>query len=538
MRVRTKIFLSPLIVIAFLCLLGGISLLALRSQGASLDNIYQVRFVHYKISAEAAEALAESHSSSYRLISWISNYNEDKVKKVTQDILARIDKIKADLTQLSNSGKLTDAESQRIKAALGSIPEYRKTVAQSIDMASGDVNAGMALMQNADKLYLGIVTELNELVKLETHLSKQSYDDASVAYTRAVSTGAAFLVLAVVMSFAVSTVLGRKVTGPLESAIRLAQKVANGDLTTNIQVRGNDETSHLLQALRDMQVQLREIVSIIAREAGQLSDTAAAMSNTAQEIKQNAIKESDLSSATAAAVEEMTVSLEMVSGNVNVAHEMAENASSQSVRGQQLVNEASTEINHIADTVREFDGTIRTLQQQSSQISGIANVIKEIADQTNLLALNAAIEAARAGEQGRGFAVVADEVRKLAERTSGATSEIKSMIDSIQGHTDNAVSTISSGTAMVDSGVQLINGIVAPLEELKQGASVSLDKLRELTVSAREQTSSATLIAQNVEILASMSEKNAVLMSGAADSAARLEQLATSLKQAVARFQV
>ena len=181
---------------------------------------------------------------------------------------------------------------------------------------------------------------------------------------------------------------------------------------------------------------------------------------------------------------------------------------------------------------------IGDLAERTRQIGGIANVIKEIADQTNLLALNAAIEAARAGEQGRGFAVVADEVRKLAERTTQATNEIANTIQAVQADTAHVVASMQAVAPQVARGVEMAEGAAQSLREISEGTQVTLGKIRDVAHATAEQTSASNSIAANVERIASMLEQADKSVRGASDSAASLSKMALDINATVSKFRV
>ena len=240
----------------------------------------------------------------------------------------------------------------------------------------------------------------------------------------------------------------------------------------------------------------------------------------------------------AAAVEEMTVSIGQVSENAHEARALSRRSGELSEQGAGVIQNAAAEMSQISDSVKESSQIIAALEQQSGEISAIVNVIKEIADQTNLLALNAAIEAARAGEQGRGFAVVADEVRKLAERTSKSTQEIAGMIEKIQGGTHSAFASMEGGVARVSNGVTLANEAAGSITQIKTEAARVVQVVGDISNSLKEQSVASNDIAKNVEKIAQMSEENSAAVQETAKAAQHLEQLATSMQNTIGRFKV
>jgi len=238
----------------------------------------------------------------------------------------------------------------------------------------------------------------------------------------------------------------------------------------------------------------------------------------------------------AATVEELTVSINHVADNANEAHGLSSDSGRQSAEGGAVIQETLGSMQRIADTVQGAAAQIAELGQHSDQISSIVNVIKEIADQTNLLALNAAIEAARAGEQGRGFAVVADEVRLLAQRTANSTQEITEMIKKIQLGTRNAVSNMEIGVQQVNGGVEQASQAGDAIVAIRQASGRVVDVVDQISLALREQTVASQDVARNVERIAQMSMQNSEAVADTSRTAQGLQQLAVSLEKQVASF--
>ena len=216
----------------------------------------------------------------------------------------------------------------------------------------------------------------------------------------------------------------------------------------------------------------------------------------------------------------------------------SQKSSVQAVEGGQIINSAAVEMENIATTVNHVAEKIHGLEEYSKQIAGIANAIREIADQTNLLALNAAIEAARAGEQGRGFAVVADEVRKLAERTATATTEISGMIGKIEIGTQEAVNEIQLGVAKVNEGVGLARKAGESVSHIREAAEQAAHEVDDISHAIKEQSSAAHDIAERIENIAHGAEQNFIVSNETSKSAKQMADLSTKLDELASRFKI
>ena len=247
-------------------------------------------------------------------------------------------------------------------------------------------------------------------------------------------------------------------------------------------------------------------------------------------------------SSEASAIEQLTEQLTVSSGQISQSAHDAESDSKSSMQlasaGVAHVAQTATTINRIANTVTQASERIHALNERARQVSTIANVIKDIAGQTNLLALIAAIEAARAGEQGRGFAMAADEVRKLAERTSQATTEIEQIIDGIQGDTVGAVEAMNSALPEVQQGVNLTNGTAESLRTIEEGTSRILSRVVEVAHATQEQSAASVAISKKVEQIAAMVEETTLTVRGTTAAAAELESIAGNQKSQIGKFRL
>ena len=319
---------------------------------------------------------------------------------------------------------------------------------------------------------------------------------------------------------------------------RNARTIATGDLSVKIDLGTRDELKLVADSFNDMADAFRNLIRNVQSGTDQVYEATKRLSESSSQITLSTEQQSEAASSMAAAVEQMTVGIDHISGNAQNANQISRHAGDLSADGGRVVGTVVREIELIAGVVNSSASIIGELGQRSEQISAIVNVIKEIADQTNLLALNAAIEAARAGEQGRGFAVVADEVRKLAERTTKSTQEISTMIGAIQSGTQNAVASMSEGVERVNQGVALATQAGESITEIEGSARRVVDTVSEISESLREQSAASTEIAKNVERIAQMAEENSAAVAENAATAVQLERLSESLEAEVRRFKL
>jgi methyl-accepting chemotaxis protein len=338
------------------------------------------------------------------------------------------------------------------------------------------------------------------------------------------------------LTVALARSIFREIGGEPALVAKVMKQVSEGDLT--VEPPSGAAPESLLHRLGTMVVSLRHLVQEITRDSAKLVQSASAINQTANGVSVAAIQQTDAHSAMAAAIEELTVSSTYISDSAGDTERDSQSAVAFSSQGSERVRMATGAMEKISVTVSEASNGIRELENRATRISSIANVIKDIAGQTNLLALNAAIEAARAGEQGRGFAVVADEVRKLAERTSFATTEIEQMIADIQSETLKAVEVMDAAIPEVAEGMRLATSASEALLSIEDGARRTLERIGDVADATREQSEASTSIAQRVEQIAQMVEETTVAMRSTAATATELEGIATNLKSLVEKFRI
>jgi methyl-accepting chemotaxis protein len=322
-----------------------------------------------------------------------------------------------------------------------------------------------------------------------------------------------------------------------ESSVVLA-KLANGDLTTRMTGDYSGDFSKIKDSINSLAKSFGEAISEVSDAVQATASASNEISSSTEQMAAGAQEQSSQTNEVASAVEEMTKTILETTKNSGVAAEAAKNSGSIAKEGGRIVEETIDGMNRIAIVVNQSAETVQALGKSSDQIGEIIQVIDDIANQTNLLALNAAIEAARAGEQGRGFAVVADEVRKLAERTTKATKEIAVMIKQIQKDTSGAVLSILQGTKEVEKGKELANKAGDSLRQIITGAGEVVDMATQVAAASEEQSSAAEQISKNIEGISNVANESAAGVSQIARTAEDLSRLTTNLQNLISRFKI
>ncbi|AZF45097.1 Methyl-accepting chemotaxis sensor/transducer protein [Pseudomonas sp. R1-43-08] len=343
-------------------------------------------------------------------------------------------------------------------------------------------------------------------------------------------------VLAMLLAVGATVWLLRSKLAPLSDLVRQAEALGAGDLSARLNVSSHDEIGQLARSFNQMGEALSTMVSHIRKAAEEVNSRAQALSGLSGGAYEGMEQQSGEITSMAGAVEEFSATSLNIADNMGSTERLAQENAQQTRIGRASMQEASSSLEHIATALNSTATVINTLGQRSQEIGGIVGVITSIAEQTNLLALNAAIEAARAGEQGRGFAVVADEVRNLASRTRQATDEISGMIQSIQQETGNAISTMEHGNVLMQEGLSRNADVASALARIDEQSRSAGQQFAAITTATQEQSSTATLLSSNLQSIALANSEQREVVSNLAITAKELETLAAGLRHEVDRF--
>jgi len=418
--------------------------------------------------------------------------------------------------------------------------EYRPLWEEIVKLRlSGNEAAALDLMRGkAQKIETAISLDIIKLIELKIEEGKKrSLDNSALARSTVIQT-VAFSAAGVLLAICLGFIVAGRITSPIRLTMEQARRIAEGDLTAESAVQNSDETGRLSHSMNDMVHNLNQIMTSVSDTSRQLDESAHTIRNVSQEMAAGSSEVASQATSLSAAGEQMSATAGGIAHTCLDAVEAANTATREAQRGAGVVSETVTRMGTIAQKVRESAGSIALLGQRSEQIGQIIGTIEDIADQTNLLALNAAIEAARAGEQGRGFAVVADEVRALAERTSRATREISQMIHAVQQETSASVITMEGSVQEVQAGINDAERSRQALDEIiSQIASIS-SQVNQIAVAAEEQTATTSEISDNIHQINEAIQHTARGAEQSSRESSSLFEQAKQLKQLVGRFRL
>ncbi|MBS1210109.1 MAG: hypothetical protein H6R19_2507 [Proteobacteria bacterium] len=492
---------------------------SLAKLGVMLDdsNVVRVRLLRATLAANPDTANSELSQVDKLLGNVDKMWAEVKAKATSEKERAFVDKYEASLN------KYVQQRTAWITALKAGDFETAKTVA-------------------SDKLTTEAFRDsrntIRDLFGVEDEMAASNFDVAHADARNALVISLGAVLLSVLCAGLAAQFILRPIVAALQGAVRIAREVSRGNLTEHIKTVGKDEVSQLLAALETMQQGLRESVRTMRHTAKELGEQAQTLTQGSQEIHVQATTQGDAMNSAASAIEELTVSINVLSDSAAEAHRTTEQSGMEARSGVEVILGTTEQMHSVASTVHKASGTLQGLGSKSQQISQIVEVIREIADQTNLLALNAAIEAARAGEQGRGFAVVADEVRKLAERTGQSTQQIAKVIDEVLAETDSAIHEMEHGVVKVQEGTRLAEAAGDSIRQIVAGTDRVVGMVTDISSAIREQTTAAQDIAKNVEHVAQMTEEAIAVANTNAASAQALQGLSHNLDAAVSRFRL
>jgi methyl-accepting chemotaxis protein len=402
------------------------------------------------------------------------------------------------------------------------------------DVAQGIILVDTRLSPLGDAM----VRALKDLESTLKDGAEQAGAEASASYASAQMTVVIFIVVAALLTVLLAWILTRSIVVPIRQAVEITEVVAAGDLTRTFSVTGKDEPARLLRALSGMQTQLRETIQSIGNSSTQLASAAEELNAVTEDATRGLQRQNDEIQQAATAVNEMSTAVDEVASNAVSTSEQSRATSTTAEEGQQQVARTVTSIDKLTSTIESTSSEVQELADKAQNISRVLDVIRAIAEQTNLLALNAAIEAARAGEQGRGFAVVADEVRALAHRTQQSTTEIEDMIGTMQQGTEKSVEAMNISRTMANATLEQANAAGEALKQITAAIAQINERNMVIASAAEEQAQVSREVDRNLVNIRDLSTQSAAGAEQTSSSSRELSRLAVQMNELVNRFRV
>ncbi|MCX7194092.1 MAG: methyl-accepting chemotaxis protein [Proteobacteria bacterium] len=543
-KARLTMLVSVIMVIGVLVATAaymGIAHLQAATEDIAVRRIHLIRSVNklmYAIADNRAQLMRAMQHDPANPASKLHDHPTARHLEAIAENATRIDELFAEMEKDTHSeeGKRTLAEFKEARAAYSN--DGLLLGIQAVKDGKFE-EAGVLLSKKVNPLLDAAMVKGHAVAEHENEKAKQAYEAAmeSAHNAEIMLFGGVLFMLAAASGLGYSIIAGvSRSTGDMRDA--MTRTAADGDLSRRVTVHGSDEVAQASIAYNGLIDGFANIIRQVGNSANTVSSTAVNLSDASRQISQGSQTQTEAAASTAAAIEEITVSINLVASNTEDVRKLSEKSLQQTRLGNQNVTGMIGEIGRVQDAVQLIAGSVKEFVDSTRAIAGMTQQVKDIADQTNLLALNAAIEAARAGEQGRGFAVVADEVRKLAEKSAQSANEIDRVTNSLNQKSTHVEATVQSGLRSLQATSEQVERVASVLTEAGLLVEQSSGGVSDIAASVNEQSLASNEIARNVEKIAQMSEENYAAVESNTHEIVRLEQLARELQGAVSRFKV
>ncbi len=447
--------------------------------------------------------------------------------------------------ELKKVDEMTSRDETKGREAIEKVRAAEETVKplnnKVIELAMANKNAEAVDFINAQArpAMRKLIEVSDELTAYQKLRNEMRYEDAEKAYKNAILFMLIIGGIAIALAVVITVLITRSIVLPLNKGVEVAGKIAAGDLTCeDLDARSKDEIGTLANALNMMKKSLCDMIGKFSDTASHVASSSEELSATVTQITKRVEEQANKANQVAGASVQMSQTVVDIAKNSSDIASSSVDTLKTAEDGERIVSKTVNEVQEISATVEDLAIIMTALGDRSKQIGEIVSVIKDIADQTNLLALNAAIEAARAGEQGRGFAVVADEVRKLAEKTAHSTSEIGEMINAIQAETEKAVVSMGEGTKKVKVGVELANQAGDGLRKIVESVNGLQSMVQQIASATEEMSTVSEQISGDIEVIASVSRETSAGSCQIGQESSNLSMMAKALRTDVSHFRV
>jgi methyl-accepting chemotaxis protein len=533
MPIATKIFLIPGIAALSFIVYLLITVFTALNNGATLEKVQKVQYPALQLSAST---LVEMQKVRDTLASAVTTGDQDTLA-VAQDLAQEA---KSGLNQIANISSDFRSDISRISSGFDDYFKVAFDVSQSMIDGTADFSRLGELSSQMNNSYDGVIASMTRFRDEQEAAFEEAFENTDTANTSLISTGVILAIVVTVLLFATAIPIVRGIKQSIDDVVRSLKDIAqeNGDLTVRIDTKSEDEIGELVYWFNQFMDKLQGVVRDVVEASLPLSNLAQNLRGVTEETQRTIDVQQQSATNAKRAVDTMSGSVDGVAHSAAQAANDANEATTAAGEGRKIVQQTVTSIQQLAENVRETADVIARLEADSNKVGSVLDVIKGIAEQTNLLALNAAIEAARAGEQGRGFAVVADEVRTLASRTQQSTEEIQSTIEQLQNAAHSAVEVMSRGTEQATSSVETANKAGSSLETITSTIGRINQMNEQIAHNTEDQRTVAVDIVRHVDEIHQRTEQTASRSGELGSMCNELADLAQHLESIAKQFRV
>jgi methyl-accepting chemotaxis protein len=536
MKIRGRLIILMVVLMLLPIIVGGLGLYEAKRAMEVIDNLYSDQLMAVSRLSPILERTLHSRLAITNAVLHPGN-SEKYIKEVEANIAEEDANLQAYL-----GSDIKGEEKQLADQMVAARKQYiAEALMPAIDLMKTANTSQIAILVD-EKLrprYYELKKVLNEIIEYQkgeaTKLMEQDEAEATTMHRISLAAIILGLIAGGGLGYSIISGIDRSVSEMRAVMVKMA---ADGNLGVRTKVYGKDEIGQTATAFNSLIDGVAGIISKVISSSATVSGAASRLSVSSDQILQGSQSQSEAAASTAAAVEQITVSIKSVADNTEDVRKLAEKSLQQTQQGNVSVKAMIVEIQNVQEAVNQIAGSVKEFVDSTRAIASMTQQVKDIADQTNLLALNAAIEAARAGEQGRGFAVVADEVRKLAEKSAKSASEIDEVTNSLNHKSAQVDAAVQTGMHSLQSTQQQVERVSMVLSEAGDAVTQSSQGVSDIASSVNEQSLASTEIARNVEKIAQMSEENNAAVQSNSDEIRSLEAMAKELQEAVSRFKV
>lgn len=534
MKIKTRLLTGFTVALSLFVISGVITIVLLHKSDNNVKTVKEKSLPYALIAKDIAFDVVQVQQ-------FLTDASATRDKEVFKEAEAFAVKFRQDVAKFKDMYRAeNDHESERKMEELES--SFNRYYDTGKKMANAYINegidAGNIIMDEFDKTSEAITARVDEFVKQQS--------DEVIEMTSNVEDSIDLIITVLLIISVVSIAAGvftawyitSSIVNPLGKAVSVSNSIANGDLSVKIEYDNNDETGQLLHSMDNMVNSLKKLISDMKSTSDNMASASEQLSASSEQMSKGVISQSDRSTQIASAAHEMAQTVVEIARNASSIATSASDTAKVAKEGENIVDKSVSEVKEIAATMSESSKVMVSLGERSKQIGDIIRVISEIADQTNLLALNAAIEAARAGEQGKGFAVVADEVRKLAERTAKATSEIGSMIGAIQDEVQKSVTSMDEIKKMMGTGVEFSTQTGEALQKIVAAVSELQIMVQQIASATEEMSATSEQISGDIMAVANISKETSTGSEHIAEASTEVARLASRLLQMGGQFKI